>query len=262
MNGYAILDKTPKQQTNQVAIHRILLVEDHPVVSSGLSALINFELDLQVCGIAQDSASAIEMMAALNPDLIISDISLRGPNGLELLRDIKARCPRQRVLILSMHDELIYAPGALRAGASGYVMKQEACETLLMAIHKVLQGEIYLSAFMEKKMMRRLLKPQIALDPLESLSARELEVLQLISQAKTTREIAEELHVSMKTIGTHREHIRQKLNLKNGRELLQHALDRQQHGFGVKCRKSESCQPPSEPLSLYAASENGRHARR
>ncbi|MHC1767304.1 MAG: response regulator [Verrucomicrobiia bacterium] len=222
----AILDKTPKQQTNKVAIHRILLVEDHPVVSSGLSALINFEVDLQVCGIAQDYASAIAMMTALNPDLIISDISLRGPNGLELLRDIKARCPKQRVLVLSMHDESVYGPRALGAGASGYVMKQEACETLLMAIHRVLDGEVYLSASMEKQMMRRLVQPQFVLDPAGCLTDRELKVLGLIGQAKTTREIAEELHLSVKTIGSHRDHIKQKLNLKGGRELLQHALRR------------------------------------
>jgi DNA-binding NarL/FixJ family response regulator len=205
---------------------RILLVDDHPIVRQGLAELIDHEKDLSICGTAEDIHKALDLVTELKPDLVIVDISLRGSNGLELLKNIKVRYPKQVVLMLSMHDESLYAVRALRAGAAGYVMKQEATETLITAIQQVLRGEIYLSERMEKKMMQQLVGGPSARtgSPLEDLSDRELEVFNLIGQGHGTRQIAEELHLSIKTIESHRAHIKEKLNLKNATELVQHAI--------------------------------------
>jgi DNA-binding NarL/FixJ family response regulator len=206
--------------------YRILLVDDHPIVRQGLAELIDHEKDLSVCGVADDIHHALDQVGALGPDLVIVDISLRGSNGIELLKNIKVRYPKQAVLMLSMHDESLYAVRALRAGAAGYVMKQEATEKVLSAIRQVLNGEIYLSERMEKKMMHQLVGGRAARtgSPLEDLSDRELEVFNLIGQGHGTRQIAEELHLSIKTIESHRAHIKEKLNLKNATELVQHAI--------------------------------------
>jgi DNA-binding NarL/FixJ family response regulator len=205
---------------------RILLVDDHPIVRQGLAELIDHEKDLAVCGVADDVHKALDQIGTLAPDLVIVDISLRGSNGIELLKNIKVRYPKQSVLMLSMHDESLYAVRALRAGAAGYVMKQEATEKVLTAIRQVLNGEIYLSERMEKKMMHQLVGGRAARtgSPLEDLSDRELEVFNLIGQGHGTRQIAEELHLSIKTIESHRAHIKEKLNLKNATELVQHAI--------------------------------------
>jgi DNA-binding NarL/FixJ family response regulator len=205
---------------------RILLVDDHPIVRQGLSEMINHEKDLAVCGTAEDLHKALEQIIALKPDLVVVDISLKGSNGIELLKNIKVRYPKMIVLMLSMHDEALYAVRALRAGAAGYIMKQEATEKVLTAIRQVLNGEIYLSEKMEKKMMQQLVGGRAARtgSPIEDLSDRELEVFGLIGQGHGTRQIAEELHLSIKTIESHRAHIKEKLNLKNATELVQHAI--------------------------------------
>lgn len=204
----------------------ILLVDDHPIVRQGLMQMIDHERDLSVCGTAEDSQQALDQVAALQPDLVLLDISLKGCNGIELLKNIKVRYPRLMVLMLSMHDESLYAVRALRAGAVGYVMKQEATERVLTAIRQVLNGEIYLSEKMEKKMMQQLVGGRSARtgSPLEDLSDRELEVFGLIGQGHGTRQIAEQLHLSIKTVESHRAHIKEKLNLKNANELIQHAI--------------------------------------
>jgi DNA-binding NarL/FixJ family response regulator len=204
----------------------VFLVDDHPIVRQGLAELIDHEKNLGVCGTAEDIHKALDQISALSPDLVIVDISLKGSNGIELLKNIKVRYPRQAVLMLSMHDESLYAVRALRAGASGYIMKQEATEKVLTAIRKVLNGEIYLSERMEKKMIHQLVGGRAARtgSPLEDLSDRELEVFNLIGQGHGTRQIAEELHLSIKTIESHRAHIKEKLNLKNATELVQHAI--------------------------------------
>ena len=204
----------------------ILLVDDHPIVRQGLAELIDHEKDLCVCGTADDIYKSLELVESLRPDLVIVDISLKGGNGLELLKNIKIRHPRQPVLMLSMHDESLYAVRALRAGAAGYIMKQEATDRVITAIRQVLNGEIYLSERMEKKMMQQLVGSRAARtgSPLEDLSDRELEVFNLIGQGHGTRQIAEELHLSIKTIESHRAHIKEKLNLKNATELVQHAM--------------------------------------
>jgi DNA-binding NarL/FixJ family response regulator len=205
---------------------RILLVDDHPIVRQGLAEMIDQEPDLTVCGTAEDVHKALDALDKLQPDLVIADISLKGSNGIELLKNIKVRHPRTLVLVLSMHDESLYAVRALRAGAAGYIMKQEATEKVLTAIRQVVTGEIYLSERMEKKMMHQLVGGRIARtgSPIEDLSDRELEVFGLIGQGHGTRQIAEELHLSIKTIESHRAHIKDKLNLRNATELVQHAI--------------------------------------
>ncbi len=205
---------------------RILLVDDHPIVRQGLAELIDAEKDLTVSGTADSMNAALEQMPALKPDLVVVDISLKGSNGIELLKNIKVRYPKMKVLMLSMHDEGLYAIRALRAGASGYIMKQEATEKVIEAARKVLNGEIYLSDKMEKKMMQQLVGGRTARtgSPLEDLSDRELEVFNLIGQGKGTRQIAEELHLSIKTVESHRAHIKEKLGLKSATELVQHAI--------------------------------------
>ena len=205
---------------------RILLVDDHPIVREGLAEMINHEKDLTVCGTAEDLHHALDRIAAVNPDLVIVDISLKTSNGIELLKNIKLRYPKLLVLMLSMHDETLYAVRALRAGASGYIMKQEATDNVRTALRHVLGGEIYLSEKMEKKMMQQLVGGRAARtgSPLEDLSDRELEVFNLIGQGHGTRQIAEELHLSIKTIESHRAHIKEKLNLKNATELVQQAI--------------------------------------
>src|SRR3954453_15041895 len=210
----------------KTAKFRILLVDDHPIVRQGLAEMINQERDLQVCGTAEDVHKAIESIEKIRPDLVIADISLKGSNGIELLKNIKVRFPKMLVLVLSMHDEALYAVRALRAGAGGYIMKQEATQRVLTAIHQVLNGEIYLSERMEKKMMHQLVGGRSTRtgSPIEDLSDRELEVFGLIGQGHGTRQIAEELHLSIKTIESHRAHIKDKLNLKNATELVQHAI--------------------------------------
>lgn len=210
---------------------KILLVDDHPIVRQGLTEMINSEKDLTVCGTADDLHQALDQIAALNPDLVVVDISLKGSNGIELLKNIKVRHPKMRVLMLSMHDESLYAIRALRAGASGYIMKQEATDKVLTALRQVLKGEVYLSESMEKRMMRQWVGGRAIRSgsPIEDLSDRELEVFGLIGQGHGTRQIAEELHLSIKTIESHRAHIKEKLNLKNAAELVQHAI--QWHGI-------------------------------
>jgi DNA-binding NarL/FixJ family response regulator len=205
---------------------RILLVDDHPIVRQGLAELIDAEKDLTVCGTADSMNAALEQMPTLKPDLVVVDISLKGSNGIELLKNIKVRYPKMKVLMLSMHDEGLYAIRALRAGASGYIMKQEATEKVIEAARKVLNGEIYLSDKMEKKMMQQLVGGRTARtgSPLEDLSDRELEVFNLIGQGKGTRQIAEELHLSIKTVESHRAHIKEKLGLKSATELVQQAI--------------------------------------
>jgi DNA-binding NarL/FixJ family response regulator len=194
------------------------------VVSLGLRQLVNLEPDLQICGTADESASALSQVAAARPDLVILDLYLRERSGLELLKQIKTRFPSQLVLILSLYDESIYAPRALRAGAGGYVMKAAATEVLLEAIRRVLEGSIYLSKDMEKALAARAANGGSNGRPLDALSDRELEIFRLIGLGKTTQEIAQLFSVTQKTIESHRTHVRQKLKLRTATELIQYAI--------------------------------------
>jgi DNA-binding NarL/FixJ family response regulator len=204
---------------------RVLLLEDHPIVRQGLEQTINHEPDLQVCGAFEKAEEALEKIDSVRPDLLLLDISLQGTNGLEVLKIVRQRHPDIRVLILSMHDERVYAMRALAEGAAGYVMKEAATENVLSAIRRVLAGDVYLSAQMEKRSMLQFVgrrTPQGT--ALERLSKRELQVFELIGQGQRTRQIAEALHVSVKTVESHRQHIKEKLGLSDGRELVQHAI--------------------------------------
>jgi DNA-binding NarL/FixJ family response regulator len=213
-------DKADENKTN------ILIVDDHPIVRQGLAELVNHEDDLLVCGQAENAHQAMNAVKELKPDMVIVDISLKETSGMELIKDINAQYPNLPVLALSMHDESLYAERALRAGARGYIMKAEATERVIMAIRKILSGEIYISDNMASKMMRKLVGSgtEINASPLDSLSDRELEVFQLIGKGFGTRQISERLYLSIKTIETYRAHIKEKLNLADAAELLQYAI--------------------------------------
>lgn len=205
---------------------RVFIVDDHPIVRQGLAALINTELDMAVCGDAEDSASALRRIEEIKPDLAVIDISLNGPDGLDLLKGIRTRDASLPVLILSMLDESLYAERALHAGANGYIMKQEATERLLVAIRRILAGEIYLSERMSNRMLHRFAAGSSvgSQSPVAELSDRELEVFRLIGEGRGTRQIAQELHISVKTVESYQAHIKEKLSLKNARELVQQAI--------------------------------------
>ena len=204
----------------------VFLVDDHPIVRQGLTLLINQEPDLTVCGEAEEMHSALQAIPAIRPDIIIVDISLHGPDGLELLKHVRMKVPSLPVLILSMHDESVYAERALRAGANGYIMKQEATEKVLVALRRILSGEIYVSDRIANSMLRHYVR---GANPAEhssiaELTDRELEVFRLIGAGHGTREIADELHLSVKTVESYQAHIKEKLSLRSARELVQHAV--------------------------------------
>ena len=206
---------------------RIFIVDDHAIVRQGLMQLINRESDLCVCGDAETAADALKQIAVLTPDVAIVDVSLKEDSGLELVKDIRIRFPKMAVLILSMHDETFYAERFLRAGARGYIMKEVATEKVLIAIHRVLAGEVYLSERMSSRILHKLVDGGCAAPAqatIDVLSDRELEVFSLIGQGLGTRDIAKRLHVSVKTVEAHRAHIKEKLNLQGATELLQQAI--------------------------------------
>lgn len=204
----------------------VFVIDDHPIVREGLTQLINREPDLTVCGTAEDVYAALKAMQTLKPDIALADISLKGADGIELIKNLKIRMPALPVLVLSIHDESIYAPRALRAGARGFIMKQEATENVLLALRRVLSGEIYLSKRMANKMLQQFVgAPGTAQKfSIDRLSDRELEVFRLIGQGHGTRRIAEELRLSVKTVESYREHIKEKMTLSDASELVQHAI--------------------------------------
>jgi DNA-binding NarL/FixJ family response regulator len=205
---------------------KVLVVDDHPIVREGLAQMINREPDLSVCGDASHMQKAVQLIEALKPDILLVDISLDGPDGLELLKHIRAQDPGLPVLILSMHDESIYAERALRAGANGYIMKQEATDNVLDALRRILNREVYVSPRIANKMLQQFVGTTGAErrhSSVDDLSDRELEVLRLIGAGHGTREIAEQLHLSVKTVETYQAHLKEKLGLRNSRELVQYA---------------------------------------
>jgi DNA-binding NarL/FixJ family response regulator len=205
---------------------RILLVEDHPVVRHGLANLIDDEADLAVCGGAESCEQAISLVESSRPDVVLIDITLPDGSGLDLIKQLHETWPDLPLLALSMHDETLFAERVLRAGARGYVMKKEAMEKLLTAIRRVLAGEVHVSEKMASRMVQKLIDRSGAKTPagLESLSDREFEVFNLIANGVGPSEIARRLGLSVRTIETHREHIKEKLGLKSGTELTRHAL--------------------------------------
>ena len=206
--------------------HRVLLIDDHPILRQGLAQLINQEADLMVCGEADEAPKAFDAVATTKPDVALVDISLKGGNGLELIKNIKARFPELPLLVLSMHDESLYAERALRAGSLGYVMKEVAIENVLTAIRRVLAGEIFLSDKMKARLLNHYVsgRGKTPGSPIESLTDRELEVFRLIGEGRGTRQIAGDLHLSIRTVEAYREYIKDKLDLKNATELVQHAF--------------------------------------
>jgi len=206
---------------------KVLIVDDHPIVREGLTYLIDEEEDIVVCGSAENMPEAIKAIRSLEPDVVTVDISLQDSSGLELLKDIKVQFPDLPVLVLSVHPESFYAERAIRAGAKGYITKQEATTKVITAIRRVLEGGIYLSEEINERLLYSLLgetKSDAAISPIDRLSDRELEVFSLLGQGKGTRQIAEQLCVSVKTVETYRLRIKEKLNINSASELLQRAF--------------------------------------
>ena len=211
------------------APRRIPIVDDHPLMREGLVKL----LSLEVVGQYEEAPAAFAATAQLQPDVVLVDLSLKGSSGLDLIKNIKARHPQMLVLVLSMHEESLYAERVLRAGACGYVMKQEATEKVLNAIRHVLNGGIYLSEKMSARLMHQLVggRPPSGGSAYERLSDRELEIFSLIGQGRGTRQIAEQLHLSVKTVESHRAHIKEKLDLSNATELVHRAVQMRSEGL-------------------------------
>jgi DNA-binding NarL/FixJ family response regulator len=206
---------------------KVLIVDDHAVFREGLVRILSQEPDLEVCGEAEDGVAALRLAADLKPNLSIVDLSLEGMSGLDLTKALHARFPALRILILSMHKEKLHAERALRAGAHGYIMKRESGRKLIAAIRHVLSGQTYVSEEFNEYLLGKLSHPQAAASDapdVERLSDRELEIFRLIGQGYGTRQIADALHLSMKTVEFHRESIRAKFNLQSTFELVQQAI--------------------------------------
>jgi len=218
---------TKTEKSSAPKKNRVLIVDDHPVFRHGISALINAEEDLIVCGEASSSPSALAAMRKLKPDIALLDISLPGTNGIELIKLMKAEYPKLPLLVLSMHDESLYALRALKAGALGYVMKAEALTHVLDALRKALKGEIYVSPRLSERLIFQAIQTTDTNSgsPVDRLSDRELEVLNFLGNGLGTKEIASKLNLSVKTIETHRAHIKEKLGFRDASEMIRFAID-------------------------------------
>ena len=208
--------------------HKILLVDDHPITRQGLAAMVGNESDLSVCGEAEDVPSALAAIQALRPDLVVADLSLPGRNGLELLKDIAAQHPNVPTLVLSMHDESLYAERAIRAGARGYLMKSAGGRAVMEAIRTILKGQIFVSPAVSSRILEALShsRPNTGTSegPVRTLSDREFEIFQLIGQGLGTREIAGRLNLSIKTVEAHRARLKEKLGTKDAPALVREAV--------------------------------------
>ena len=218
--------KATRSQRPVTARKRILILDDHPITRYGLTQLLSHEPDLLVCGEAESVAQALEAIPSACPDLVLADITMPGRSGLEFIKDMQAQHPRVAVLVMSMHDETIYTERVLRAGGRGYIMKNEGGEKLLEAIRQVLQGQVYVSKHMSAALLEVFTPHRSSAGEAtpSALSHREFEVFQLIGQGLSTRQIGQRLNLSVKTVGTHRLHIKQKLDLGTGPELVRHAV--------------------------------------
>jgi DNA-binding NarL/FixJ family response regulator len=210
-------------KTNRI---RVFIVDDHPIVRRGFQLLLGLEPDLLVCGEADNAPAALQKILALRPDVAIIDLALKGGSGLDLVKQLRAQALKLKLLVFSMRDEAVYADRALRAGADGYITKEEGTEKAIQAIRLLIQGKRYVSEQVADRMMNALVgNPSGAESALESLSDRELEVLEMISNGLGSREIAQKLHLSIKTIESHREHIKSKLGLTRAAELVNYAFN-------------------------------------
>ena len=219
-------DKRPDSEPRKAAV---LIVDDHPVVRQGLAQFINREQDLVVCGQAGNAHEAMRSIEQLHPDVVIVDLALKDRPGIELIKDIEVRFPRLPVLVLSMHDESLWAERVIRAGARGYIMKEEGTDRVLSALRRVLKGEIWVSESVGAKLLQRLSKnppntPDVQDSPLSELTDRELVIFRMLGLGLSVREIAERLNLSTKTVDTYRDRIKEKLNLKTSLELLRYAV--------------------------------------
>jgi DNA-binding NarL/FixJ family response regulator len=219
---------TQKQRQSTIFENKkmVFIVDDHPIVREGLITIINHEKDFKVCGEANDAREALKAISELKPDVVIVDITLKNSDGIELTKNLKARYPTLPVIVLSIHDESVYAERALRAGAQAYLMKEVVSENIVTAIRTVLSGDIYVSNTMGKKLLRKLAagKVHTIIAPIDSLSDRELEIFRLIGQGYKPSKIAQSMHLSVKTVETYRARIKEKLNLANADELLRYAI--------------------------------------
>jgi DNA-binding NarL/FixJ family response regulator len=213
--------------TGKRGVRRVLIVDDHPIVRQGLRRIMENEEDLLVCGEAETSRDARTAIKELNPDVMIADISLKQSDGIELVRDVRAHYPRLPILVLSMHDEAIYAERILSAGANGYIMKQAASELFLLALRRVLEGGIYVSEVIGNSMIQKFAAggSYVSANPIDRLSNRELQILHMIGKGMSTRETAGSLNLSIKTVESHRQRIKRKLNLNTGTQLVQYAVN-------------------------------------
>lgn len=202
---------------------RVLIIDDHVMVREGVAEIIEHEPDLDVCGTATTANEGLEAVNKLKPDLVIVDITLPGKNGIEFIKDARAMQPNLRILVMSMHDESLYADRVLRAGGRGYIRKQEGGDKLIAAMRRVLHGEIAVSEKITGKLLEKFSGRTTMDSPLEGLSDRELEVFRLIGEGKTMKEIGDELHLSPKTVEVHRSHIREKLHISSAAELISYA---------------------------------------
>lgn len=232
--GQAAAPPAPAGTTSPAATskRRLFIVDDHPIVRQGLAQLIDNEPDLAVVGQGEDAYQSLREIGRLKPDMVLVDVSLKDSDGIELLKELRARDEDLPVLVLSMHDESLYAERALRAGARGYIMKQEAPQKLLAAIRRVLTGQVYLSDAMGASLLQRMVGGRKTAKqggatgelPMDRLTDRELEVFRLIGGGKSVKEIADKLFISAKTVEAHREHIKEKLGLRSSAELLRFAI--------------------------------------
>ncbi len=222
-----VLEKAPPSKVSKSpAKRRIILVDDHPITRQGVAVLINQEEDLEVIGETDSAPGAIALLQKQPADLAIIDITLKTTNGIELMKHIRVLAPDMPVLVMSMHDEGVYAERAMRAGARGYIMKQEASSRVLTAIRTVLSGELHLSDRMKERMLHRLVsnrKEEVRFS-IDTLSDREMEVFQLIGDGYSTRQVAAKLNLSVKTIDSYREHLKLKLQLESGKDLVRYAI--------------------------------------
>ena len=211
---------------SESAKRKVLIVDDHPILRQGIAQLIQREEDLEICGEAEDAQAALKLIEELKPDVAVVDISLRDSSGIDLIKDMKIRCPSVPVLVLSMHNESFYAERCFRAGARGYVTKGEPSAKVIEGIRQVLSGEVYVSEKIASKMVCKMVGSRRDSDQytIDRLSDREFEVFELIGQGMQTREIAERLHLSVKTIDAHRENIKRKLKLRDATDLLKTAI--------------------------------------
>ena len=209
---------------SRAAKHRVFLVDDHPLVREWLTTLINQKDDLEVCGEAESAPAALEAIGKLRPDAAVIDITLASGSGIELIKDLKRCCPKVAIVVLTMHDESLYAERALRAGARGYVMKRETTKKIITAIRSVIEGKLYVSDEFKHSVAEKLFDGSTGESAVGQLSDRELEVFRMLGQGVETRRISESLGLSMKTVQAYCARIKEKLNLANATELLREAV--------------------------------------